>query len=335
MADALPKSVVIFYPTGGTNEDCFTHTLIGAVSYDAAHRGYIADVMGIVGAYIDTNRDLGCRNFMRYRLCSRCRAVINRGDILRDRVLHCNWCDIDVPEPLTPDWIWWLDTDISLPSWDVLDRLLASADPIERPVMSALYFGYMNGPENGVVPVWYGRDEMDGRIENLIRFRSGLNRLGVVGMGCCIIHRSVFEKFGTKYQNTGFLYFGRDRAPWVILADVNNDMTPFGEDNCFCHRCEEQGIPVYGNADIVVNHMKKRFENFDTFLQSFARTETDFAKDEKRVVTRLRRESPKTIRRSRPGNVGELDYAGYQSGSSPGCNPRFKQIATTIRGEPF
>ena len=311
MATALPKSVVMFYSTGGVNEDCFTTSIVSVISYDGAHKGYLADAMGINGLYVDANRDLGCRRFMRYRLCSTCRNVINQGNILTDKVLRCNFCEIDVPEPLTPDWLWWLDTDMGF-KFNVLDCLLESADPVERPIISALYFGRMNGDNLG--PVWYGRDEKDGRIENLSSFSSGLNRIGVCGMGCCLIHRSVFEKFGDKYAHTGFLYFGRDTAPWQPRSGMNNDITPFGEDNCFCYRCNQLGIPIYGNADIRINHLKKRYENWDTFMESFAHKETD----EAGVTHRMRRQSREKIVEPRLREMGESGNARYESGSETG-----------------
>ena len=326
MAEALPKSVVLLYPTGGSNEDCFTVSLVSAISYDGAHNGYLADAMGINGLYVDSNRDLGCRRFMRYRLCHQCRNVINQGNVLTGRILHCNFCDIDVPEALTPDWLWWVDTDIGM-MFDTLPKLLACADPVERPIISALYFGRMNGP--GLTPVWYGREEKEGRIENLTSFKSGLNRIGVCGMGCCLIHRSVFEKFGDKYAKTGFLYFGRDTAPWMAKAGVNNDITPFGEDNCFCYRCNELGIPIYGNADIRVNHLKKRYENFDTFMESFARDKTD----EKGTAHWLRRQPRQTIMGSRLRTLDELSDSRFESGDEPGSSVGFGEIAASIRGK--
>ena len=322
MAEALRHSVVLLYPTGGTNEDCFTTSLVSIISYDGQNHGYLCDAMGINGLYVDSNRDLGCRRFMRYRLCSVCRNVINQGNILPDRsALHCNFCDIDVPEPLVPDWLWWLDTDIGFQDYRVLDQLLASADPVERPVVSALYFGRMNGPE--ITPVWYGRNEKDGSFDTLTSFHSGLNHVGVVGMGCCLIHRSVFEKFGDKYAKTGWLYFGRDTSPWHPTPGWNNDIMPFGEDNCFAYRCRELGIPIYGNADIQVNHLKKQYLNFNTFMESFAHKKTD----EKGTATWMRRKPRQKIMGSRARTLGGLDDSGYQPGDEAGHNSGLGEAA--------
>jgi len=298
-------SVVLFYPTGGSNENCFTESLVGALAHDASNGNLIADVRCAEGLYIADNRDLGARRFMRYKLCATCRNVVDNGDKAKGARLYCEICKVENPETDVPEWLWCLDTDISFQTYDVLYQLLAYADPVERPVMSALYFGYMSN--GNLTPIWYGKTP-DGRIEHLKTFSSGLNELGVVGMGCCLIHRSVFEKLGTKYAKTGWLYFGHDTAPWVPEAAIDNDMTPFGEDNCFCHRCIEQGIPLYGVGSIVVEHRKKRYENMDTFLASFAKSEETAGA--KGTALRLVRKPGETAARSALHRVEQPDNSG-------------------------
>ena len=272
--DLQRNSVVLAYPTGGSVENCFLESLIGTLSYDASHANLLADVRSVEGLYIADNRDLAARRFMRYKLCVKCRGVLDNGN--RDepaKPLKCETCCEDYPLTTTPEWFWFVDTDISFQSYDVLYQLLAHADPVERPIVSALYFGYMNNGAS-LVPVWYDR-ENDGRITNLNKFGSGVQRLGVVGMGCCLIHRSVFEKFGDTYAETGWLYFGHDRAPWVPKASVDNDMMPFGEDNCFCYRADRLGIPIHGVGSVAVEHRKKRYESIHTFMASFAQQKVD------------------------------------------------------------
>lgn len=307
MAEFKRHNCVVFYAHGGSVDNCFTESLVGLLSYDGAHANLIADVRAVEGLYVADNRDLGTRRFMRYRLCPDCRDVLSTGDQAdRLKLLHCNTCGRDVNDPVSPQWILWLDTDMSFQSWDVLDQLLLSADPVERPIMSALYFGYM-GNGNKIVPVWYGRD-FDGRIVNLTKFGSGVQQLGVVGMGCCLIHRSVFEKFGDKYAHTGWLYFGHDRAPWTPTPNIWNDVLPFGEDNCFCHRCNELGIPIHGNGSIVVEHRKKRYESLQTFLASFK--QSTVGEHEGTTSLRLRREPAEAVDGQRGDGVVAPDDTG-------------------------
>ncbi len=280
-------SVAVFYIHGGIVENAFMESVVGALVYDGMHDNVILDCRGVEGLYIADNRDLAARTFMRMK------------------------------DPLTgvaPEWMLFIDTDICFGT-DTLYRLLASADPVERPIMSALYFGYVK--DNKLGPVWYAR-EADGRINHLTKFTSGPQRLGVVGMGFCLIHRSVFEKFGDTYSNTGWLYFGHDFAPWVPKASVTNDFTPFGEDNCFCYRADQLGIPVYGNGDVVVQHRKKRYEDLDTFLSTFAHNEVET--DENGATLRLRR-SPRQADVISPSHrVDQPSDAGSESGREAGYN---------------
>lgn len=352
MAESKRHDVVMFYVTGGSVKNCFAEALVGALSYDGAHADLIADVRSIEGLYVADNRDRCARRFMRYRLCDTCRDVISNGDSTDEhQVHHCNRCNRDVPNPVAPEWMWFMDSDISLTYPDVLDRLIASADAVEMPIMSALYFGYMHGG-NRLVPVWYAR-EPDGRIEHLKKFSSGVQRLGVVGMGCCIIHRSVFEKIGTRYAKTGWLYFGHDTAPWVPLPSIWNDMTPFGEDNCFCHRCNEVGIPIYGNGSIVVQHRKERYEDLETFLTSFAQSkmQTDEdgsvgfqlqrhaaadraqrASEEERIASWVRGEPQQADVHPAGHGVAQRDHTGLESGNGTGRGVGSGEYPAPVRG---
>ena len=331
--DVLRNSVVLAYPTGGSNENCFTESLVGTLSYDAGHGNLIADVRCVEGLYIADNRDLAARRFMRYKLCATCRSVLWNGNT--DEKIHsgrCETCKVDNPPTTTPDWFWFVDTDISFQSYDVLYQLLAYADPVERPIVSALYFGYMGtGDGSRIVPIWFGLTP-DNRIEHLKSFKSGLNKLGVAGMGCCIIHRSVFEKFGEKYAHTGWLYFGHDVAPWVPAATIENDITPFGEDNCFCYRCTQLGIPIYGVGNIVVEHRKKRYESMKTFLRSFDHTEEKT--DAQGVTLRVRRQlGQENVAPADGATLARPDDAGHEPGPSSNGRLESGQSAATLRGQ--
>ncbi len=322
------------YVTGGSNENCFTESLVGALGYDAANGNLIADVRCVEGLYVADNRDLSARRFMRYRLCATCRSVLDNGNRGKEDTAsrnYCKTCDVKDPELAVPEWYWTIDTDMSFQSYDVLYQMLAHADPVKVPILSALYFGYMGvGDGTNVVPVWFAKTP-DGRITNLKNFHSGLNELGVVGMGCCLIHRSVFEKFGTTFAHTGWLYFGHDTAPWVPEASIDNDMTVFGEDNCFCFRAMQLGIPIYGLGSLVVEHKKKRYESMKTFLASFAKAE-EIAKHAEGTALRLRREDGEAPVGAAVQGMVEPDHAGHQSGSQPNGLARSGELAAPLRG---
>ena len=54
------------------------------------------------------------------------------------------------------DWLWCLDTDIVFAP-DTIDRLLAAADPVERPIVSALYYTIWDVPGGDHLPGQPGR----------------------------------------------------------------------------------------------------------------------------------------------------------------------------------
>ena len=290
--EVVPGSVKLYYAHGGSVENGFLESITQLLWYDAANKHRLIKMKGVEGLYIADNRERACRDFMR-------------------------------PDPDgNAEWLFFVDTDIIFPPM-VLDELVESADPVERPIMSALYFGYMNNEK--LRPVWYGRDPLDGRIVTLKSFSAGPQRLGVVGMGCCVIHRSVFEKFGNRYAHTGWLFFGHDVAPWTPPPAIDNNTTCFGEDNTFCHRANELGIPVYGNGSITVQHRKKRYEGMETFLEdrrAEVKVEADGSVtedvDPAGIIARLRGTKVQADSSGRdPIRLVKSDDAGHKSGLQP------------------
>lgn len=147
-------------------------------------------------------------------------------------------------------WLFMCDTDMVFPS-DTLDRLIAAADPVERPVLggfcqrltlqgqpSPTLFQFVSGRDGAVYPVTYPRwpDNAVFRVEG-------------TGAACLLIHRSVLE---AVEKNTG------DRsAPWFRESDCAPGLL-LGEDLTFCLRCASAGIPVHVHTGIRVGHVKKQ-----------------------------------------------------------------------------
>jgi hypothetical protein len=82
------------------------------------------------------------------------------------------------------------------------------------------------------------------------------------GMGCCLIHRHVFEDMLKLYPPT------ETDKPWFAddIVPVEGVPKSLGEDVSFCRRLNLMGVPIYGNADVVFGHQKWRIEDVDTFL---------------------------------------------------------------------
>lgn len=144
------------------------------------------------------------------------------------------------------EWCWMLDTDHIYDEF-TLYRLLEIADAVERPIVSALYFGFLNGQ---VSPMWFNRLE-SGEYSSVTDIGPDQpQKIDCAGMGCVLIHRSVFEKMEEANFDTVWNWFGHD------LTEAHGWPERMGEDMTFFDRCFQLGIPVYGDARIAIGHMK-------------------------------------------------------------------------------
>lgn len=142
------------------------------------------------------------------------------------------------------DWLCTVDTDIVFKT-DTISRLLASADPVERPIMSALYYvfkeaqkmpaAYINKGEGENLDIWPMPEEAGEEVA----------RVFSVGAGFLLVHRSVFE---TIQKDAG-----GDNC-WFREGVIEG--RDFGEDTSFCIRAAISGFPVHVNRGIRVGHVK-------------------------------------------------------------------------------
>ena len=143
-------------------------------------------------------------------------------------------------------WLFMADTDMSLP-WDTIDRLVAAADPSERPVVGGLCF--TENPVGAPLPTLYELVEADGRLV-FARYESwpddGLVRVTATGAACLLIHRDALETVGKSS--------GCPAAPWFRESVVGESLV--GEDLTFCLRLGAAGIPVHVATGVKAGHMK-------------------------------------------------------------------------------
>lgn len=161
------------------------------------------------------------------------------------------------------EWLFTVDSDMTFEP-DILERLLAIADPVERPIVGALCFAPA-GDNTGAYPTIYrevtyehegktmvGVDRMDDYPEN------ALMRVGGTGAAGMLVHRSVFARLREPWP-TGFgtLPNGAPNPyPWYSEGLVSPDGKPLGEDIAFCRRACQLGIPVHVHTGIQMGHMK-------------------------------------------------------------------------------
>lgn len=137
------------------------------------------------------------------------------------------------------DWLLFVDSDMIFTP-DLVDRLLAVADPVERPVVVPVCYGMVK--KYGVFPTVFRH--IDGQFA--IWFDHPTDQpfqVDACGAGCLLIHRSVFER------TRGMV--GRWWDHLLIAGDK-----PLGEDLAFCVRLGMAGIPIFADPSLDVKHLK-------------------------------------------------------------------------------
>lgn len=206
----------------------FEESLLSLVSYDAAHERYLAHDHGRMPIRFGTDGLPAARNTVA--------AALVTSDV---------------------DWLLWLDTDMGFTA-DTLYRLLAVADPADRPIVGALCFAQrqyahdgMGGYRTNPMPTifdWREGDDGEPRFVSVPLYPvSGLIRAGATGSACILIHRSAFERIAEEFGPTWY-----DRTP-------GTDGKLLGEDISFCVRAGAVGVPVHVHTGVRTTHFKSRW----------------------------------------------------------------------------
>ncbi|MEV7804995.1 hypothetical protein AB0O28_18800 [Microbispora sp. NPDC088329] len=154
------------------------------------------------------------------------------------------------------EWLWWLDTDMGFAE-DTLDRLIAAADPAERPIVGALCFAQqeyapdgMGGYRTRPRPTLYRWAEVgDGRqgfTAWLDYPRDELVEVAATGSACLVIHRSVFVAVGERYGPTWYSRMANPTTGQLLSEDLS-----------FCARAVQCGYPVYVDTRVKTSHLKQ------------------------------------------------------------------------------
>lgn len=166
------------------------------------------------------------------------------------------------------DWLLWIDTDMGFPP-DLLERLMADADSVERPIVGALAFTWrhqtadqMGGWRCLATPTLFdwGHGD-DGEMGFIVRTDYHLNAVQQVagtGMACVLIHKSVFEAIIEKYKPLGQMWY--DRVPNPGMGKV------ISEDLSFCMRANTVGKTVWVDTSIKTTHMKTLWVGEDDYF---------------------------------------------------------------------
>lgn len=159
------------------------------------------------------------------------------------------------------EWLWILDSDATFRP-DMLDWLLADADPHERPIIGALAHQVRGKTDENykpiiddhgsqvreILPTMYRLefDDQGGWVgyREATSYTVGLNEVDATGTHCLLVHRNVFEKIESPHP---YRWFREDEiAPEVIS----------GEDIWFCIEARKCGFPIFVDTRLEAGHVK-------------------------------------------------------------------------------
>lgn len=159
------------------------------------------------------------------------------------QVLWDYWAD-----NLKTDWLLWVDSDIVL-TIDVLQKLWKTADKINRPVVSGVYF--ISKENEGSLmkpyPVLFNNVS-----EYQIQYVHPLPNNEVIqvdcaGFGLVLMHKSIVPKMRQAHLN---------QSMFLETAGAVDDQF-IGEDIIFFRKMKEAGIPLHAHTGALVKHIKR------------------------------------------------------------------------------
>ena len=160
--------------------------------------------------------------------------------------------------PAKPDWLWMIDTDATFAD-DILERLIASADPEKRPIVGALAFGVrlVKNTEGrvdyntvGAAPIelfptiYVYKDNETVCVANYPRDQ--VVQCHATGAHCLLIHRTVLS-------NPRWVQDGHP-LPYFRVAVANGEEV--SEDQFFCMKAGSLGYPVHVDTAAKTGHVK-------------------------------------------------------------------------------
>jgi len=168
------------------------------------------------------------------------------------QVLFDYWAD-----NLKTDWLLWVDSDIVL-TIDVLQKLWKTADKVNRPVVSGVYF-ISKDNEGSLMkpyPVLFN-DVSEYQIQYLHPLPDNeVVKCDAAGFGLVIMHKSIVAKMRQAHPN---------QSMFLETAGSAKDDQFIGEDIIFFRKMKAAGIPLYAHTGALVKHIKRFSLDFDYY----------------------------------------------------------------------
>ncbi len=151
------------------------------------------------------------------------------------------------------DWLFMVDTDMTFPH-DSVERLLATADPVLRPMVGGLCYGI--DKHIGQFPTLY--KNVDGLPVVVKDHPGGIVEVDATGAAFTLMHRSLFE----RYERSGpHRWFHRR----TIEPTATHPGGILGEDVSWCWWLRECGVTILVDTTLEAGHMKPVEVNTATF----------------------------------------------------------------------
>lgn len=227
-----PGSVVVGYLDGGTWSACFGLSYRDMLLYDASHNRRIIREGGKELRAVSGSGQLG----------------VNRNKVARDFL-----------DGTDAEWLLFIDSDMGFDP-DTADRLVAAADPADRPVAGALCFAVkrvegVRVPHHGelfeIQPTLYEFVELEDEagFRALVDYPRGeLVRVDATGAACLLIHRSVLERVRAEIGDV-----------WFDSVPTPDGLRQLSEDFSFCMRLRDLGVPLHVDTSVKTAHHKGVF----------------------------------------------------------------------------
>ena len=228
MTGVDPGSVLLGYVHGNEVAHSWHLSLLDLVKWDASHEGRV-----MRGGFMAMRHGTGG-------------IVQARNDVALQFLTGTN-----------AEWLFWVDTDMGFaPS--TVDRLVAAADPEERPVMGGLCFvskevqlDGLGGFRTRAVPTLYRWATLGEDIKGFEPWedypRNQVVPIDATGSACILLHRGalerVFEKYGTFYS----------RIPNEGTGQL------LSEDLSLCVRLAALEVPIHADTSVKTTHFKPQW----------------------------------------------------------------------------
>jgi hypothetical protein len=211
----------------GNQEQEFIDSKRDLQIFDRLHNGLVQNEIPVRGLYVAENRNNMVKQFLQTK----------------------------------DDWLVSLDCDIDFRP-EMVYALYEIADPVTRPIVSGIYFSRL--AQGHLCPVWFMEtDKGKYRTVNRIEPDPGQPQaVDAIGMGFCIMHRSVFEGLLKVHGGDEWTWFGHDEA----FNTDDQKIHHLGEDLTFCRRAKKAGFSIWGHAGIQVGHVKKVALSYELWL---------------------------------------------------------------------